>query len=793
VQACTPPEGHVEVGDDCDDRDASVLPGAQDYCNGIDDDCDGAIDPDVTTWYADADDDSFGTVELTFEACTPPPGFVAIAGDCDDGDDAVFPGAGPETCDGRDEDCDGLVDENALGDVTWYPDDDDDGFGAENGLPHCVVPPGWIAISGDCDDDNALVNPNRNETCNPVDVDDDCDDKVDDEDPSVVDQVAWYTDADGDGAGVGAPELSCDEIAGRVDNTDDCDDADPQAFVGGTEVCGGGDEDCDGLAEELDPGIDPESLADGWIDADGDTLGDPLAPAAVCTLGDGVVGNALDCDDADPAIGLDLWVPDEDGDGAGSGTAVDGVACVGPPDHVNVAAPADCADDDASRFPGAPDPCGDGVDGDCTGFDPVCSPELAGFLALEDNSRGFVEGAIAGGGTGMVAALGDLDLDGFADLAAGAPAENLVRVLFGPGPESAAPWPVAHEIAGAFAGDSFGVSLAGVASDWGGPGRLLVGAPNHGVGGAAFVIDDPFTAIDPLLAVTIVTGIALGDRTGESVAAVGDVDGDGVQWIVVGSPGYLNGGAFSISTASGGSHDLLAAPALITGPGGGDLGSPLAAGHDLDGDGILDIAAAAPLRTGNNGSVYVVPGDVAGNQIVTLVANAELQGASAGKLGSAVAIGDDLSGDGLPDLAASAPLDDAAAADAGAAYVFAAPSGTVSAADTAIFTVEGTAGLMLGQSLALTDLDGDGLVDLLATATSADVAGHDGGAVYAFLAPGEGTVSTLDADLVLFGTAGVGAGFTLAVGSIDGDPTPDLIVGTPDTSAGTLWLVPGAP
>ncbi len=104
----TDADGDGYSADDCDDADAAVHPGAVEVCNGLDDDCSGLIDDGVLTpWYADSDSDGFGDPELSVEDCAAPAGFVADATDCDDADAAVAPGV-LETCgDGVDNDCDG--------------------------------------------------------------------------------------------------------------------------------------------------------------------------------------------------------------------------------------------------------------------------------------------------------------------------------------------------------------------------------------------------------------------------------------------------------------------------------------------------------------------------------------------------------------------------------------------------------------------------------------------------------------------------------------------------------------
>ena len=90
------------ASDDCDDTDASVHPGADELCNGVDDDCDGDVDEDavdVSVWYADADGDGYGDVSASETACEAPSEYVSDATDCDDTDASVHPAA-DEFCNG---------------------------------------------------------------------------------------------------------------------------------------------------------------------------------------------------------------------------------------------------------------------------------------------------------------------------------------------------------------------------------------------------------------------------------------------------------------------------------------------------------------------------------------------------------------------------------------------------------------------------------------------------------------------------------------------------------------------
>jgi hypothetical protein len=115
ILACNQPPGFVADDRDCDDADRFVNPNGNEVCDGVDNDCDRAVDdqdPSVDpasalTWYADFDGDSFGDDAQTRVSCVEPPFYDATGGDCDDTDEFAYPGA-PETCnDGIDQDCDG--------------------------------------------------------------------------------------------------------------------------------------------------------------------------------------------------------------------------------------------------------------------------------------------------------------------------------------------------------------------------------------------------------------------------------------------------------------------------------------------------------------------------------------------------------------------------------------------------------------------------------------------------------------------------------------------------------------
>ncbi len=133
------------------------------------------------TWYADSDGDGFGS-ETTASACEAPDGYIPTTGDCDDADPTINPGA-LEACNGYDDNCNGLVDDeesSVTGQSAWVEDGDGDGYGtAGAAVTACAAPPGYVADTTDCDDSEATVHPGSAEVCLDR-IDQDCDGLTDD-------------------------------------------------------------------------------------------------------------------------------------------------------------------------------------------------------------------------------------------------------------------------------------------------------------------------------------------------------------------------------------------------------------------------------------------------------------------------------------------------------------------------------------------------------------------------------------------------------------------------------------
>lgn len=291
--ACAQPAGYVLTMGDCNDGNANANPAAIEVCDNVDNDCNTLVDDGVgLVWYLDADGDGHGTSTSTTIACQEPPGYVDAGDDCDDSDATIMPYAVPyELCDNKDNDCNGVIDDDYAADASiWYQDADSDGFGdVTSSLEACAAPPGYVGGAGDCDDGNAGSFPGATEVCEVYvqgapqggQLDNDCDGLFNDD----IDAPWWYGDSDNDGYGFTAFQLqSCvppseraDVVGNYVQNHDDCHDFNASIKPGAPELCNGIDDDCDG---QVDDGV----VVPIWYrDCDGDGLGNPNVTVQSCS------------------------------------------------------------------------------------------------------------------------------------------------------------------------------------------------------------------------------------------------------------------------------------------------------------------------------------------------------------------------------------------------------------------------------------------------------------------------------------------------------------------------------
>jgi hypothetical protein len=433
-------------------------------------------------------------------------------------------------------------------------------------------------------------------------------------------------------------------------------------------------------------------------------------------------------------------------------------------------------------------------------------------------------------GGSVVAFAGDMNGDGIGDQAIATPLlapstrrdrAGVVRVVFGrPGPavDLLDPQRAGMTVWGPTTGARTGTSLAAVGDLNGdGLGDLLVGAPRvsfRGRGksaGAAYIVFGSRDGGTVDLAVpggraAVVMGVAHGYHAGMSVAALGDLDGDGRREIVIGAPGATvagrpgAGAAYVVlSSRLGPGADLARAADFgyeIDGASaGGGAGGAVAGSGDMNGDGLPEVLVGAR----GAGAAYAVWGrrDPTPVDLAALGAQGFAMLETAGEhVGAAIADAGDVNGDGASDVVVGAPAAGAhGRARSGTAYVVYGRGATVPVAlptDAAGgFRIDGAAtGDRLGTAVAgAGDADGDGRVDVLVGAPGASpLRRADAGAAYLVLGgpldlalPGAGAVR-------LAGSAEtVGTGRSLAGGTdVDGDGRPDVLLGT---ELGTAALV----
>ena len=313
---CMPPGCQVFKGDDCNDNDSAIHTGAEEICNGIDDNCiDGVDEGDVcppVPFHCDLDVDGWIALDVSgicnaFECipfgCEGEPG-----PDCNDNDAGIHPDA-VESCDGVDENCQGEIDEGDIcPEITYYCDQDGDIHVSEDATGTCkafqCVPLGCQDWKGnDCNDNNAAINPLIPESCNGID--DNCDGQVDED--GICPPLPYYCDNDGDqhmasqATGICAAfqciPLDCQGVPGG-----DCNDNVPEINPDGIETCNGIDDDCTGVIDD-DAGC---PLIEFYCDMDGD-LFVSLAITDTCQTYQCMPAYCFDapgtdCNDADPWV-----------------------------------------------------------------------------------------------------------------------------------------------------------------------------------------------------------------------------------------------------------------------------------------------------------------------------------------------------------------------------------------------------------------------------------------------------------------------------------------------------------
>ncbi|MCK6529109.1 MAG: FG-GAP repeat protein [Candidatus Omnitrophica bacterium] len=576
---------------------------------------------------------------------------------------------------------------------------------------------GWVGCSAlllgvgcgpnDADDDST---PADDDSTFPDDDTGADDDGTPPDDDTTSDDDSTPTDGDGDGA----------------PSDVDCDDTDPSVHPGAAESCDGRDEDCSGAPDDpFDADGDGAAGSEDCppeFRTDCDDSDPAVHPGAIDACGDGVdsdcTGDEVGCRYTGTRVVSDapvrLYAQDYDGY-LGGGDAVAGggdINADGFPDlvlgipwldigyGVGLVAYGSFAEGSWDVV-GEGGTGGDGVFGDWWESEAGTSVAIAGdvdgdgyddvlvgapneFGALGEEQAGiayFVSGPVEGGygldngrltayvrGTtifdrigAIVASAGDVDGDGFGDILVGG--RGPFRLFYGPVTGALTPEDADATLqwSDPTLGDGGGTAVAG-ARDVNGDGLddVLYSVGENAVALVLGPLSGPVTTSD---GAALFTSDEWRPALGTSVALAGDVNGDGVEDVVLGAMGadgvvedagaiYVFHGPFS------GEHPVTTADATLMGEGGEGAGHALASTGDVNQDGYADFLVGAYRYGGlgaESGEAYLVYGPVSGTVSLPDV-GARFQGDAAGdRAGYAVAGVGDLDSDGYPDFIIGAP------------------------------------------------------------------------------------------------------------------------------------------
>jgi hypothetical protein len=760
VSSCSPGEGWAATPGDCDDTDETIHPDAEEVCDFVDNNCDGATDEGVTpeTYYLDEDSDGHGNPDMLMDSCVLPDGYASAGGDCDDTDETIHPDA-EEVCDEVDNNCNGETDEG-VEPGTYFEDSDGDGHGkADVMMDSCVLPDGFASVGDDCDDAVTTIHPGAEEICDGVD--NNCDGEIDE---GVTPDI-YYLDADGDGHGDPLVSLeSCTPIDGYSTLDDDCNDEAVAIHPEALEVCNGIDDDCDTLIDDDDGSTHEDTMSTFYVDRDGDLYGDPDGSFLACEPLSGSVGVGGDCDDDvstihpgaleycnfidddcngtvdDHAVDAPTWHEDADGDSYGN-PAVTLAECIIPIGFV--ADNTDCDDTADTTFPGAPEIGYDGEDNDCddildemTAADEALWSVTGTFAAPELGSKGVTSG-------------GDVNGNGIDDLLVSAPLHNAA-------------------------------------------GRANCGAiAFHEAGDGVVPYTDGYLLVEG-------TRDALSGRS----IVIGNVDDDSAPEIAHAGPAAAGGGArqgvvwiYDVDDLDGTRTAESIREGRIRGHHTDDaVGTDLAAG-DFSGDGLIELIIGAPGDDEGEASIYEEGDGYMNSDLHHGNATLQLEGEDEGDLmGSVVENVGDVTGDGIDDLVVCAPEHLVTWGDPrGVCWLFVQP----------VHAADGDSKVDATEIAAATfthSLSGDEFGQHPDTIAGADFLGTTTNQM-AFGLPGTGTVlihessswsgtyEPSDAVVSITGEGRLGHSLSGAI-DLDRDGADDLLVGAPTTSLGSLFFLP---
>jgi hypothetical protein len=315
---------------------------------------------------------------------------------------------------------------------------------------------------------------------------------------------------------------------------------------------------------------------------------------------------------------------------------------------------------DVPGFGRAVDTCGD-IDGDgvpdlivASPFDDKAGPEAGAARVLRGSNGAVLWEFLGGKGEqlgGAVISAGDLNGDGRDDFAVGIPRASLLGGATGAvraysGANGATLWTVY----GTGIHGRTGAALAS-AGDVNGDGRpdVIVGEPWYTGAGKRMGRVRVLSGLDGAVLSTYV-GPGSSDRAGTSVAGPGDVDGDGVPEVFVGTPGYSS--IFPLRFGRVDMIDGMTAAVQWTRYGtdnGAEYGGAVASIGDVDGDGRGDVALGAPGSNSGAGRASALSG-ANGNAMWSIDGSLSVRA-----LGASLAGVGDIDLDGVPDAATGAP------------------------------------------------------------------------------------------------------------------------------------------
>jgi hypothetical protein len=574
-----------------------------------------------------------------------------------------------------------------------------------------------------------------------------CGDKEDTAPPAGDADTDTDADADTDADSDADADADADADSDADADTDADSDSDADA-----------DADADG-----DSDADADTDADGDSDADADTDADtdPLLDGD----GDGYFEDE-DCDDGDPSIFPDAAEVCDDGidsdcDGVDAACPSFGTASLS---GASAIIEGQSADDLAGFAVAAGDLNGDGIDDlivsapkrDSTGWDAgaayvVLGPPSGTFSSsMADHAY---SGFTTGDQLGASLATADLDTDGLEDLILGSPSDScagtgsgavhLISALGPAGPTGIDTASRGMMVMGETTGDNAGFSFAIGDVDGDGQPDVLIGAPHEGSGGgsagAAYVALGPISMTSSLATAHVKLVGEDADALTGSATAVADVDGDGVNDLMVGAAGDSEahseaGAVYLMLGPVTGTLDLSAADAKWLGDNASAAAGFALAVADPDGDGLPEIIVGAPQTyqggtTVAAGAVHVVDGTVTGTTALA-GADAILEGENSGDAAGSSLDAGDVEGDGYSDLLIGASTHSSSSSGEGAAYVALGPLTGTNSLAAADGKLTGSSGDGAGTSVALGDIDGDGFLDVVVGAPSHDVGGSSVGCAY---------------------------------------------------------------